>query len=232
MARKARTGSHPMTPAFRLLATVLMGLDAPAAGLLETPTQRHDVREAWFSLAAARRALRDTDGALAALAIALAQHVLPPVEHIAPLADAIVAEAGLPGWCGLLRNDRVMPGARTAPAPVFPTHGVASPSCRLCPRGNPNRIEGHRRPPARRQPDPGAVARRTEGVVAARSGGIEGWACDPPTPAPIRCRRCAHGTVALHHHRHRHGHAQHGGLGRPRRIDRGSRSARRAAAAC
>src|SRR5690242_1278830 len=69
------------------LATVLLGLGEPAAAeaLLEPLTQRHDVREVWFSLAAAHRGLRDLQGAAAALAAALGRHILPPPEQIAPL---------------------------------------------------------------------------------------------------------------------------------------------------
>ena len=203
------------------LATVLMGLGdfSPAAGLLETLTQRHDVREAWFSLAAARRALRDTDGALAALAIALAQHVLPPVEHIAPLADAIVAEAGLPGWCGLLRNDRVMLRCPHGARAQLLADGAALTLRSRVP-ASANRIEVTAGRPLAGSPILVRQARRTEGVVAARSGGIEGWAWRPADPGtdPVLTVRARNGGASFTITATDMDTPAHGGLGRPRRI--------------
>ncbi len=66
------------------------------------------MREAWFGLATARRRLGDATGAAAALAEALARHV--PGRGLAALADAIVRDAGAPGWCSLSGDGTVTVG--------------------------------------------------------------------------------------------------------------------------
>src|SRR5262245_46932712 len=157
-----------------------MGLGdlSSAAGLLETLTERHDVREAWFSLAAARRGLRDVSGAVAALGAALSRHVLPPPAHIAPLADAVVAESGMPGWCGLMRTGRIVArcpeGTRVqllVDRARLPLHSQVPASA--------TRVEVATDRPLLGSPILARLARRIEGVVGVRDGGIEGWAWHP-----------------------------------------------------
>src|SRR5262249_42276605 len=73
--------------------------DRWVATLFSALTDKHDVREVWLALATARRRLRDPQGAADALVCALRRHVVDP--GFAALADAIVRDAGAPGWCGL-----------------------------------------------------------------------------------------------------------------------------------
>jgi GT2 family glycosyltransferase/glycosyltransferase involved in cell wall biosynthesis len=203
------------------LATVLMGLGdfPPAAAFLETLTQRHDVREAWFSLAAARRSLRDPAGAAEALAAALGRHVLPEPDHIAPLADAIVAEAGLPGWCGLLHNGRIMVQCRAGARAQVLADGLVLARDRRVP-ASAARIEVTAGGPLAGSPILAREARRIEGVVAARGGGIEGWAWHPADPdtdpvLTVRPRKGGAGLVVTATDMDT---PARGALGRPRRI--------------
>ena len=178
------------------------GAYAGAASLLEEVTRRHDVREAWLSLAAARRGLRDPEAAVAALQQALSRHVLPERRQLAPLADAIAGEARLPGWCGLGADGRVMlhcPGG----APLLAADGRSVPARTPLPDG----VEWLAATVGGRHllGSPIAVgrARRVEGVVATRDGGIEGWAWHPGDPdtdpvLTVRGRKGGVLTIAAH----------------------------------
>ncbi len=85
------------------LATACLGHDDErAAALYAKVTAKHDVREAWLGLAAARRRLGDRAGAAEALAAALRRHVVEP--GFGGLADAIAQECGAPGWLGVGRT--------------------------------------------------------------------------------------------------------------------------------
>jgi GT2 family glycosyltransferase/glycosyltransferase involved in cell wall biosynthesis len=164
----------------RALALLALG-EAEAAAVLEDLATRHDVRAVWLGLAAARHRLGATDAAAHALARALSGHCLEDPAAIAPVADAIAARAGAAGWCGLLSDGTVA---------AYPTHGAAA--------GGPTmiRADGRRcpgRPPATARlvgvtrggahllgsPIDAARIRRVEGFVAARDGGLVGWAWHP-----------------------------------------------------
>jgi GT2 family glycosyltransferase/glycosyltransferase involved in cell wall biosynthesis len=179
------------------------GAYAAAASLLEVVTRRHDVREAWLSLAAARRGLRDLDAAVAALREALSRHVLPERRQVAPLADAIAGEARLPGWCGLGADGRLMLHCAGGARPVLLADGrPAAARTRL-----PDGVEILAATVGGRHllGSPIAVgrARRIEGVVATRDGGIEGWAWHPGDPdtdpvLTVRGRKGGVLTIAAH----------------------------------
>ena len=203
------------------LATVLLGRGdcAAAAGLLEALTQRHEVREAWFSLAAARRGLGDSTGAAAALGTALARHVLPPVGQIARLADAIVAEAGLTGWCGLRRDGRLLV-RRPGRARVRAVADGAALALESRVPASAARVEVSAGAPLVGSPILARHARRIEGVVATRDGGIEGWAWHPADPDtdPVLTVRPRDGGAGLTITARDMDTPGHGALGRPRRI--------------
>ncbi len=159
-----------------------MGDFAAAASLLDLLLRRHDVREGWMSLAAARLRMGHPEAAATALGHALSRHVMPEAKLVAPLADAVVVAAELPGWCG------IGPGfVLTAQVP-----GPGRPDIAF--DGEPVPIRRGR------LKIPDAVAhvevtlsgvpllgsaldagrlRRTEGVVWAADGGIAGWAWHP-----------------------------------------------------
>jgi len=184
------------------LATVRLGAGAfaAAAALLEAVTQQYDVREAWFGLAAARRGLRDLQAAVAALQQALSRHILPGRQQVAPLADAIVAEAHLPGWCGLGTDGRIVLHCAAGARPLVMVDGhTVDQRSRL-----PDTAEWLEATSRGRSllgsPIAVAAARRIEGVVAARDGGIEGWAWhpgDPDTDPVLTVRAHADGGALL-----------------------------------
>lgn len=184
------------------LATVSLGLGdcSAAAELLDTLTRGHDVREAWFSLAAARHGQRDLPAAAAALAAALSRHVMPPSPQIAPLADSIIAGARLPGWCGLTAAARVVAHCAPGAHPRVLVDGKA-----MTLRGRVPNDVGRIDVEAAGKPLVGSPilvrqARRIEGVVATRDGGIKGWAWhpgDPDTDPVLTVRPQARGGVSL-----------------------------------
>jgi GT2 family glycosyltransferase/glycosyltransferase involved in cell wall biosynthesis len=184
------------------------GDGAEAAALLDEVVRRGDAREAWLILAACRHRLGEAAAAAAALAQAFSRHALPAEALLAPLADAIVAAAGLPGWCGLADTGRlVLRGVAGGVSPRVAFDGRA-----IRPQG----LAASRRGvvPARVGEisvtlagvaflgSPVAVRRirRVEGVVAARDSGLEGWAWhpgDPDTDAVLTIRRTSGGR-AIH----------------------------------
>ncbi len=189
-------------------ATLRLGIGDPAAGpALAAIARRHDVREAWFGLAASALRAGDAAAAAAALAAGLARNAFDPTPELAAFADAIAAAAAAPGWCGLsgtgglslqlagagaeraelllggrplrLRPEAGADGADAA-APLryrLPDSWVTAGSLavRLGERdllGSPVRL---------------AALLRVEGFVAARDGGLEGWAWSPGDPeSPTR----------------------------------------------
>ncbi|HET6185189.1 MAG TPA: hypothetical protein VFA03_16555 [Acetobacteraceae bacterium] len=171
----------PADPVFALaLAEALLGRDdARAARLLAGIVARHDIGAAWLALAAAHRRRGQSKQAAAALAQALARHVLPA--NLAPLADAIAAAAGFPGWCGWEETGAVIVGPPGVQArqQVLPAglvrvraHGRELLGSPLSPRGAENE-------PRRGGPSP-------VGPVPLRSG-LRAW----------RRRAPAAGAVAL-----------------------------------
>ena len=163
------------------LALALLALGDPAAAdAFARLAARHDVREVWIGLAAARHRLGEAAAAAAALAAGLARHSLPEDAEAPGLADTIVARAGAAGWCGLRADGTVLArkllggGGR----PIMQADGTA--------------LRGRRVPPGTQRVDvtvdgrallgsPIEVAkiRRIEGFVGCRDGGIEGWAWHP-----------------------------------------------------
>ncbi len=140
---------------------------------------RHDVREVWLGLAAARHRLGETDAAAVALAALLTGHAVPEDAEAPGLADIIAARAGAAGWCGLRSSGAVLArpldgrgkleiladGARLRAGRV--PQGVATLTVTCDGRhllGSPIAV---------------ARIRRIEGFVTMRDGGLEGWAWYP-----------------------------------------------------
>ena len=166
--------------------------DAPgAAALFEAVAGRHDVREAWAGLAAARLVFGDPGGASEACARCLHTHVAD--ESLASLARAILraGPAAAPGWCSLdqdgqllsdldpailaltLDGERLPLGAPLPPAWTAAAHlTVELSGCPLL--GSPIDIQ---------------AIRRVEGFVERTRAGIAGWAWHPAAPGtnpPLR----------------------------------------------
>ncbi|HEY2132620.1 MAG TPA: glycosyltransferase [Acetobacteraceae bacterium] len=187
LERAHRIGPEDATIALSLASLHLRaGALSDAAALLTTMLPRHDVREVWLTLAAARHGLGDASGAATALARALSEHVLPPNDQIDRLAQAIGAASGAAGWCGLgpdgrLAMHRAVPGRltlfcngrrlRAADLAAPPIHETAAKvDIAIAGRpllGSPLRI---------------ARMRRAEGLVEAKDGGLSGWVWHPGDP--------------------------------------------------
>ncbi len=172
-----RQGDPAAVPAFRALA------------------ESSDLREAWFGLAAALLDAGRAEPAQAALAAALARHAPSHDEAVLACCDRIAAAcsnaacAGAAGWCGLTGDGMLVmtparsgllaatldgipialppaavPGQRIAVRLPEGWRGVAALDVRLAGTA----LLGSPLHPA--------TIGRSEGFVAAREGGIEGWA--------------------------------------------------------
>jgi hypothetical protein len=103
--------------------------DAQAERLLQRLVARHDVREVWLALAAARMGLGDARGAAEALAQALSRHAFPP--ELAAFADAVTRASAAPGWCALAPDGSLLWG----PPGLAPTLQVETVRSRRQVRG-------------------------------------------------------------------------------------------------
>lgn len=191
LERASRLAPDDQTIYLALASVCLSRDDRRSAVLFEAVTARHDVREAWFGLAAARRNVGDVTGAAAPLAQAFARHVPPADPALAALADAIAATTGAPGWCGCSLDGVVKVGGRRPDGEAeFWVDGVRVRLVRLggafrLPRGAVDgrllRIAVDGRDligsPVRLR-----AIRRTEGVVSSRGGDLHGRAWHPGDP--------------------------------------------------
>ena len=98
--------------------TVVLGLalaclrtgDADAArSLFADLISRVDLLEAWTGLAGSALRVGDLPQAVAAMQAALCRHVVPAIYH--SLAAAIAVQAGLPGWCAIAADGRLVADA-------------------------------------------------------------------------------------------------------------------------
>jgi GT2 family glycosyltransferase/glycosyltransferase involved in cell wall biosynthesis len=191
LERASRLAPEDKTISLALASVCLSRDDRRAAALFESVTARHDVREAWFGLAAALRNVGDATGAATALAQALGRHVPPTDAALSTLADAIGTAVWAPGWCGCSldgvvtvrcrRPDREpefwVDGARIRPR----RSGGALRLARDAANGRLLRITVDGRDLIG-SPILLRAIRRTEGVVSTRAGDIHGWAWHPADP--------------------------------------------------
>jgi GT2 family glycosyltransferase/glycosyltransferase involved in cell wall biosynthesis len=189
--RAARLAPEDDTVALTLAATCLGHDPARAAALFAGVAARHDSREAWLGLAAARRAGGDAAGAAAALGALLSRHAVAGDAVPVSLADAIAHAAGAPGWCAddgdgvlsvhgvaapefLADGQALRPTRDRAGRLRLPATWAAAWRIEVTARGVP--LLGSPLQPAR--------IRRVEGVVTPTdAGGIAGWAWHPADPA-------------------------------------------------
>ena len=181
--------AHRMAPGNGVVAAALAGAllqagdPARAADLFRPLAHRDGMPEAWAGLAASHRMLGEGRQAIEAMAAALRCSVPSPL--LSGMAAAIVADAGLPGWCGLdgggvLHAGPARPGrVRLDDAPV--RLAWTGRRARLPPAWTAARlvhVEG-----CLGSPLPVAAFLAVEGFVEAREGGLTGWAWHPADPS-------------------------------------------------
>ncbi len=161
------------------VAQVRIGAPDAAMASLQDVADRGAGREAWIALAGASQAAGDAARAEAALQRGLSGFRLPDDLGFADLADKIAMAAGRPGWCGVRANGRMEIHAagkitiiqdgvklrRTVRVPTGAILEITVDGVHLL--GSPVDI---------------AAFHRTEGAVAARDGGLEGWALQKADP--------------------------------------------------
>jgi GT2 family glycosyltransferase/glycosyltransferase involved in cell wall biosynthesis len=178
LERAHRLVPHDPNVALALAGACLAADPARSASLFLDVARKHDIKQAWLGLAAARFCAGDREAAAAPLANVLSRHAYAP--DIASLADRI---AGPNGWCGLgpdgrleirapagavrVRQDgREVRGGKLGPGWAAST-SIDVLGCRGPLLGSPIQ--------------PGAI-RRTVGCVEPRDGGVTGWAWHPADP--------------------------------------------------
>ncbi len=174
LERTARLAPDDPRPALEAaLVAASMGA-TDAATRLEYIARYYESATAWRALARLRWLAGDAAGAAEALRCFCARHVAP--EDFAPLADAIAAQAGAAGWCGLRADGRLVVGAvRVKPVLRLDGHGVARFDAQAAQQGRQLtvHIEGA---DLLGSPMDLAALRRVEGLVTAEGGDLVGWA--------------------------------------------------------
>ena len=182
--------------ALRLAACRLAGGDvAGAAELFAVVAERFDHAEAKLGLAASALRLGDPARAAAAMQAALSRHAVAASYH--PLAAAVAAAAGRPGWCALTGAGRLQAGGPAAllldgePLKRRWTGG----GCRI-PHGRSLQVQRDGVGLLGSPIDLAAIG-RVEGVVEAQAGGVAGWAWHPGDPDrdPVLQARCTGGST-------------------------------------
>ena len=183
--------AHRMLPEDGMIAAALAGAllqagEAARAGALFEPLARgKGMPEAWAGLAASRRMGGDLAGAADAIAAVLRCSV--PTPALRALADAVVREGGLPGWCGLDGDGWVHAGPGR-PGTVLLDGRAVRPAW----AGGRGRLPAGWRdarvlevPAWVGSPIPVGVVVGIEGFVEAWDGGLQGWAWHPADPARV-----------------------------------------------
>ncbi|HVZ10485.1 glycosyltransferase [Rhodopila sp.] len=176
----------PADPNVKLtLASACLDCDpGKAARLFQDVADQHDIRHAWFGVAAARLRQAGPAAAAEALATALSRHIF--VSDIQALGTQIAVPPIAPGWCGLSSDGKVVVGAASSTA----THVEIRLDGRVVanqhlPRGWQRHarldvsIEGT---PALGSPILIDRMTRVAGCVEAVDGGLAGWAWHPADP--------------------------------------------------
>ena len=183
----------PLDPNATLaLASACLAHDpARAALLFQSVADKHDVRQAWVGLAAARFKVDGPEAAEQPLANVLSRHAFAP--DIAVLVNAVALRPGSSGWCALKSDCQLLIQA-LVPAKVrvrvdeIAIHGTKLPAGWNSLRTIDARVGDI---PLLGSPiDIGAI-RRVTGCVEAYEGGIRGWAwhpADPETPPVLTIR--------------------------------------------
>ena len=159
--------------------------------MFQSVAARHDVRQAWLGLAAARLRLTGAQDAAEPLAIALSRHAFAP--DIAAVANAIGLSTGA-GWCAVRSDGRLeiqvrIQGKIRIHLDGKPIRGTTLPAG--WERGRTIDVQIGETPLLGSPVDVTAI-RRVAGCVEATEDGIRGWAWypgDPETPPALTLRR-------------------------------------------
>ncbi|MDR3528989.1 MAG: glycosyltransferase [Rhodopila sp.] len=165
-----------------LASVCLATTPARAASLFLGIAQKHDVRQAWLGLAAARLRLTGSADAAEPLAAVLSRHAFVP--DVVGLADQISRHPGCAGWCGLKSDGQLeihaaIPGRVQVLMDGKPVRGPTLPAGWTRSRTIEVRVGGT---PLLGSPIRPLAIRRVAGCVEAWDGGIRGWAWHPGDP--------------------------------------------------
>jgi hypothetical protein len=105
LERAHRLVPHDPNAALALASACLAHDPARAATLFQGAADKHDIRQAWLGLAAARLRLAGPDNAAEPLAVVLSHYAFTP--DVMPLAQTIGCRPGSPGWCALRPDGRL-----------------------------------------------------------------------------------------------------------------------------
>jgi GT2 family glycosyltransferase len=177
-----------------LATACLRGNPSRAAALFADVAERHNVRQAWLGLAAARLRLGEHAPAAEALGLVLSRHVF--VAETAGLAGQI---GGISGWCGLRSDGGLEIHPTTLGKVQVALDGQSIRGGRLPPGWAAGRTLEVRRAGTHLLGSPIRIAaiRHLAGCVEARDGGLSGWAWHPADPdtAPVLYLTYADGTT-------------------------------------
>ncbi len=191
------------TAALALASACLARDPSRAAPLFQGVAEKHNLRQAWLGLAAARLRLIGPDGAAEPFAVVLARFAFNP--DATGLAEVIGGRPGSPGWCAL-RSDGTLEIHTVTPA-------VSDPGTRAVVSLDGQPLRGNELPatwqrcrtidvrigdaPLLGSPIRIATIRRLAGCVEVGDGGIRGWAWYPADPetAPVLDLRDANGCL-------------------------------------
>ncbi|MBV9251962.1 MAG: hypothetical protein JO227_22315, partial [Acetobacteraceae bacterium] len=183
--RAYRLAPADSTLALALASACLSQDPQRAVELFGCVASKHDVREAWFGLAAARMQIGDPRGATVALAQMLARH--SPLRHLTgerSLADEVVLLAGESGWCGLQGDGTLLIRPAVAAAITVRLDGRRCREARLPPswtRARQVRVSVGDKELIGSPIDVASIL-RTTGFVEAHDDGLRGWAWHPRDP--------------------------------------------------
>ena len=193
LERAHRLLPHDPSAALTLASACLAHDPARAATLFQDLADKHDLRQAWLGLAAARLRLAGPANAAEPLAVVLSRHAFNP--DVMPLAQTIGRRPGCRGWCAL-RPDGGLEIHATMPNPSPAGSGLRVSLDGTSVRGTrlPAHWQGGRiidvrigDHPLLGSPIQVDAIRRLTGCVEVHDGGIRGWAWHPndPQTAPV-----------------------------------------------
>lgn len=191
LERAHRLVPHDPNAALALASACLAQDPARAAVLFQDVADKHDIRQAWLGLAAARLRLAGPENAAGPLAIVLSRYAFSA--DVLPLAQTVGRRPGCPGWCALRPDGSLEihaatsghPGATDGarafldgtfvPGTTLPAHWQRGRMIDV-------RIGDH---PLLGSPIQITAIRRLAGCVEVSDGGIRGWAWHPGDPETV-----------------------------------------------
>ena len=194
LERAHRLVPHDANAMLALATACLMDDPVVAATLFQSIVDKHDVRQAWVGLAAARLRTDGPEAAEQPLSAALSRHAFSP--DVTGLANAVGLRPDSPGWCAL-RSDGQLLIQAPKPAEVR----ILVDDIAVCGTKLPNGWESRRTVTVwlgnvslLGSPIDIRAIRRVAGCVEVYDGGIRGWAwypADPGTPPVLTMRQSA-----------------------------------------